>query len=131
MSQKIKTFCLWVLLIPFLGGCASIAKGVTSAFIEKPEDGKDTRACDIKGYTFNGLETYMQRQEDYSAKSGNPENRPTLKVLMIHGIGKHLPGYSTRFSTNLTRELKLNTTAEMTKRVDLKNPIFSGVFGVS
>lgn len=125
MSHKIKTFCLWVLLIPFMGGCASIAKGVTSAFLEKPEDGKETRACDIKGYAFNGLETYMQRQEDYPTESGNAENRPTLKVLMIHGIGKIQPGYSTRFVGNLIRELKLNATADMTKKVDLKHPTIS------
>ena len=122
MSHKIKTLCLWVILIPFMGGCASIAKGVTSAFIEKSEVEKDTRSCDIKGYAFNGLETYLRRQEAFSAENGNPENRPTLKVLMIHGIGEHPPGYSIRFSTNLTRELKLNATEERTKRVDLKNP---------
>lgn len=108
-----------------MGGCASIAKGITSAFLEKPENEKDTRACDIKGYAFNGLETYMQRQEDYLTGSGNPENPPTLKVLMIHGIGEHQPGYSTRFSTKLTRELKLHVTEEMTRKVDLINPIYS------
>ena len=125
MFKEFKTFCLWVILIPLMGGCASIAKGVTNAFLEKSEDEKDTRACDIKGYVFNGLESYMQRQEDYSTESGSPENRPTLKVLMIHGMGKHQSGYSTRFSTNLNRELKLNKTTEMTKKVDLKNPAYS------
>jgi hypothetical protein len=44
MAHKLKIFCLWILLLPFLVGCASIAKGVTSAFLDKTEKEKDTRA---------------------------------------------------------------------------------------
>ena len=123
MTHRIKCLLLGLVLMPLLGGCASIAEGVTTALLAKPEDGKDIRSCDVSGHAFKGLEEYMVRQEDYSSGSGNPENRPTLKVLMIHGIGYHDTGYSTRFSTKLTRELKLNSRAETTKKIDLAHPL--------
>ena len=85
-------------------------------------DKADTRSCDVSGHTFRGLEPYMVRQEDYFAGGGNPVDRPTLKVLMIHGIGYHGVGYSTRLATNLTRELKLSVKKETTKRIDLAHP---------
>ena len=94
MFHKIKTLCLWLILLPLIGGRASIAKGVTSAFLEKTQEEKDTRACDIKGYAFKGLKSYLRRQEALAAENGNPKKRPTLKVLMIHGIGDHPLGYS-------------------------------------
>jgi len=128
MARKIKIFCLWILLLLFIGGCAGISKGVTSAFLDKTEKEKDTRACDIKGHAFTGLEAFMQRQEDSSGKNERTsENRPTLKVLMIHGIGSPDPGYSTRFSTNLTRELKLGVMEERAKEIDLMKPSFGDV----
>jgi len=95
MTHRIKCLLLGLVLMPLLGGCASIAEGVTTALLAKPEDGKDIRSCDVSGHAFKGLEDFMVRQEDYSSGSGNPENRPTLKVLMIHGIGYHDTGYST------------------------------------
>lgn len=123
MTHRIKCLLLGLVLMPLLGGCASIAEGVTSALLAKPEDGKDIRSCDVSGHAFKGLEDFMAHQEDYSSESGNPETRPTLKVLMIHGIGLHDAGYSTRFSTNLTRELKLDARAETFKKIDLKHPL--------
>jgi hypothetical protein len=66
----------------------------------------------------------MDNQGKNSTSAGNSQNRPTMKVLMIHGIGHHLPGYSTRFSTHLTRQLKLNVTSEIVKEINLTDPAF-------
>jgi hypothetical protein len=110
--------------MPLLAGCASIAEGVTTALMADSGDKEDTRSCDVSGHAFKGLEDTMVRQNDYSSGGGDPEKRPILKILMIHGIGYQIPGYSTRFSTNLTRELKLNTKEETAKRIDLVHPLF-------
>ncbi len=123
MTNRIKNLILGLVLVPLLGGCASMAEGVTTALMPDSGDKEDTRSCDVSGHTFNGLEEYIVRQEDDSSGSVNPENRPTLKILMIHGIGNHDPGYSTRFSTNLTRALKLNAKAETAKIIDLAHPL--------
>lgn len=126
MTKRMKYLFLGLVLMPLLAGCASMAEGVTTALIEDSGDKEDTRSCDVSGHTFNGLEDYMVHQEDDSSGSGNPENRPTLKILMIHGIGYHDTGYSTRFSTNLTRELKLNVKEATVKRIDLNHPLRAG-----
>ncbi len=124
MSNRIKYLFLGLVLLPLLGSCASMAEGVTRGLMGDPDkEKKDTRSCDVSGHTFNGIEPYMVRQEDYFAGGGNPETRPTLKVLMIHGIGYHDTGYSTRFSTNLMRELKLDVKGETIKRIDMAHPV--------
>jgi hypothetical protein len=122
MTHKIKNLILCLIFLPLLGGCSSIAEGITRGLMADSGDKADTRSCDVSGHTFRGLEPYMVRQEDYFAGGGNPVDRPTLKVLMIHGIGYHGVGYSTRFATNLTRALKLNVKKETTKRIDLAHP---------
>jgi len=123
MSNRIKYLFLGLVLIPLFGGCSSIAEGVTRGLMADSGGKEDTRSCDVSGYTSRGLEPYMVRQEDYLSGGGNPVDRPTLKVLMIHGIGNHGVGFSTRFATNLTRELKLTIKKETTKRIDITHPL--------
>jgi len=123
MSNRIKYLFLGLVLMPLFGGCSSIAEGITKGLMADSGEKEDTRSCDVSGHTFRGLEPYMVRQEDYFAGGGNPVDRPTLKVLMIHGIGYQIPGYSTRFSTNLTRELKLTSKEETAKRIDMVHPL--------
>ncbi|MEE8128506.1 MAG: hypothetical protein V3T45_08145, partial [Nitrospinaceae bacterium] len=86
MTDKIKNLFLGLVLIPLVGGCSSMAEGVTRGLMADSGDKEDTRSCDVSGYPFKGLEPYLVRQEDYSSGGGNPETHPTLKVLMIHGI---------------------------------------------
>jgi hypothetical protein len=61
----------------------------------------------------------MQAQEH--ERVGGQSAR-TLKVLMVHGIGKHLPGYSARLTEHLMRELKLDLREENYKEIALNDP---------
>ena len=108
----------------FLSSCASISKGIAESIFEREDNKKDTRACDVSGPAFRGLESFMDNQGKRSSSASNSKDRSTTKILMIHGIGHHLPGYSTRFSTHLTRRLKLNVTSEIVKEVHLTDPAF-------
>jgi hypothetical protein len=36
--------------------------------------------------------------------------QPILKVIMVHGVGTHVPGYSARLSANLAQALGLSVT---------------------
>ncbi len=101
-----------------LSGCASIAKGVTQAVLERSE-AQDTRACHIEGPASVGLEPLMQAQDNERA-SGHSTR--ILKVLMVHGIGKHLPGYSARLTEHLMSELKLDLREEDYKEFVLREP---------
>jgi hypothetical protein len=110
------------LLIGVLGGCGSIAKGITEAILEKSEE-KDTRACHIQGPVSKGLEASLEKQERDRA-GGNGDR--VMRVLMVHGIGKHLPGYSGRFTEHLMRELKLDVREERFKEIKIRDPRFPG-----
>jgi len=100
-------------LIPFLAvllsGCTSFGKGVAEAFLEK-KDAEDTRACQIRGEAFPGLEPYVDNE------------KTTTKVLMVHGVGDRGPGYSTQLMESLAKELKLDHISKRTRNFSLTSP---------
>jgi hypothetical protein len=118
---------LLVGLLALLTGCAGFAKGVTEALLNDKEVKEDTRKCLVRGRAFPGIETYMQQQEQ-DAASGVAERR-VLKVLMVHGIGSHQPGYATRLAENLSRELVLPQVEEKSKEFKLAHPNYPDELG--
>ncbi len=95
-----------------LSGCASFGKGITEAIIEKKE-AEDTRLCEVWGEAFNGLKPHLDNKQG------------KMKVLMVHGVGDHQPGYSTQFFEKIAKELGLSVTAKAPKNIklsDWKNP---------
>lgn len=94
-----------------LSGCASITKGVTQAFIEKAE-AVDTRLCQVTGVPFIGVEPRLIRKQG------------TMKVLMVHGVGDHIPGYSSQFLEKFAKELNLNDRSRNYKEIQLATPLF-------
>lgn len=89
-----------------LSGCASLGKGMVEAYLEK-QDAVDTRLCEIWGKSFDGLAPFLDN------RSGK------MKVLMVHGVGDHLPGYSTEFVEKLARELDLPVMSAQKKNITL------------
>lgn len=96
-----------------LTGCASISKGITEAVLDRKV--ADTRKCDINGGPFEGVRQSLERQT-----AGHSTH--TTKILMVHGIKKHLPEYSTRFQEKLTRSLKLDVKNQEVKQIKLSVP---------
>lgn len=100
---------IWILgVVILLSGCSSFGRGVAEAILESGEK-KDTRQCEIKGSKFNGI--------DYFFSEGN-----TVKVMMIHGVGTHNPGYATRIRENLAQRLSLEVMSRRPKDILLLNP---------
>lgn len=96
-----------------LSGCASIGKGAAEAVLEKSEN-EDTRQCQVWGKPFAGIES------DLAQKQGQ------TKVLFVHGVGDHIPGYTTEFLEKLAKELNLNVRSEDQKNIELSTPWFPG-----
>lgn len=71
---------------------------------------EDTRVCEITGERFTGLKPQLEVQDR------------KMKVLMVHGVGNHLPGYSTQFLEKLSKELDLPVTAKAYKNISLTSP---------
>jgi len=107
----LKLFHFFILFISILvlNGCGSVSKGIVEGFLAKEEE-EDTRLCQIRGEPFSGLASIVK----------DPE--VTAKVLMIHGVGDHIPGYSTELMEKLANQLKLNYIAKITKNIALTDP---------
>jgi len=89
-----------------LSGCSSLGKGMAEAFLEK-QDADDTRVCEVWGEKFAGLSSQLI------------QNGGKVKVLMVHGVGDHQPGYSTEFYEKLAKELDLSVTSKKHKNIQL------------
>ncbi len=75
------------------------------AVLEQKEE--DTRLCQIKGKSFEGMFPLVK------------DPTKTAKVLMVHGVGSHIPGYSTQLLEGLSDEMSLNRISKITKNIAL------------
>jgi hypothetical protein len=94
MRRQFILIALLFILMPLLGGCASFGKGIAEGLLEDSKE-KDTRACQIWSKGFSGIDASIDRKEG------------SAKVLMVHGVGHHIPGYSTILLEKLAKELDL------------------------
>ena len=117
--KHILTVMAW-LLVPLISGCGGMAKGITEALLEKSEK-EDLRACEITGPSSEGLLAQLRSQEDRPT-DGLKKKDQTMKVLMVHGIGPHLPGYSAPLTAKLMRALGLEIREERHKEFILRKP---------
>lgn len=109
-----------LLLVILSSGCVSFAKGVTEAVMSGQGKKENTRKCYVRGRPFEGLEAKLKRQEQVAHT--NEGDHPVLKVLVVHGIGSHQPGYSTRLAENLAQTLSLNRVQETVKEIAITHP---------
>ena len=105
-KSSMKNFLLPISLSVVLSGCASFGKGVAEAVLEK-SDAEDTRVCQVLGKSFDGI------------APGLAKPYTKTKVLMVHGVADHLPGYSTEFLEKLANELKMTAKASTYKDIKL------------
>jgi len=113
-----------LLLLPpllLLSGCSSFGEGLARGFMNRETE--DTRQCYVRGPGFDGIE----QQIDSTTEAG-PKQGGDVKVLMVHGIGTHLPGYSTRLAENLARELGLGVVERTPKVIGLRLHVHPRVF---
>lgn len=113
---------LCALHLATLQGCASIAEGVTRG-LSADNTEKPPRPCDVTGPAFLGISERLRRLELSGPSAITGETRsPNLKVMMVHGIGTHPPGYSARFQRNLTEALGLTRRDAQVKEIGLRAP---------
>ncbi len=113
MLRRIERNVLPLISLLFLAACSDIAKGVTEAILESSEK-KDTRQCHIEGPPSTGLVSLLEAQDQ-----GTADGPRELKILMIHGIGRHSPGYSGRLIEHLMPALGLVIKSEARKKIEL------------
>lgn len=106
---KALRYSLILLSLIVLSGCAGFGKGVAEAVLEKTE-ADDVRICEVRGKAFTGIEHALDSSEGET------------KLLMVHGVGDHMPGYATEFLEKLGQELRLTVQAKKHKNIALTNP---------
>lgn len=110
-----------------LAGCESFGRGVTQAVLERSsEPGEDTRACEVEGRPFAGIEPFLVAQDALPPFEEGGTGRPEVKVLYVHGIGTHKPGHGTALRQNLATSLGLEIRAPRPKRIVIAHPDFPG-----
>ena len=110
-----------------LAGCASFGEGVTRGLLTQSEGpAEDTRMCEVSGPAFAGILPMLEHQAGYPPLGEAGPERPVLKVIMVHGVGTHVPGYSARLSANLAQALGLSVVAPEAKGFPIENPAFPG-----
>ena len=113
-------------LVCLLPACAQLGKGVAEAVLEQEKE--DTRACHVEGPASAGLAALMGEQER-EHQTGRTDRQ--LKVLMVHGIGRHIPGYSGRLTEHLMPALGLTIREKTIKEIVLRDPtVTDGRLGV-
>jgi hypothetical protein len=110
-----------------LCGCASFGEGLARGVLARSDEpAEDTRACEVSGPAFTGILPLLETQDGYPPLGQAGPDRPILKVIMVHGVGTHVPGYSARLSANLAQSLGLNVVAPEAKAFAIEAPAFPG-----
>jgi hypothetical protein len=110
-----------------LAGCASFGEGLARGVMAPSgEPAADTRMCEVSGPAFSGILPMLERQDGYPPIGQAGPERPVLKVIMVHGVGTHVPGYSARLSANLAQSLGLTVVAPDAKSFAIESPAFPG-----
>jgi len=125
MSTKQLTAYGLVVTIALLSGCSSISKGITQAYLE--HETEDTRECWITGREFDGLDSLFQGENEPASGTSASDQ---LKILMVHGIGNHAPGYSRRLQDGLVAEYGFESTDETIKTIAMRHPSYPESLGV-
>lgn len=123
-THSLKLIPLIIFSFFFNSGCSGISKGITEAVLEETATGVDAGKCYIHGRSFPGLAELLAHQN--TPHSPYYIQHPVLKILMIHGIGSHAPGYSTRLAENLALALNLNRVDESTKKIVIAEEVDVG-----
>ena len=109
MSRKLQILFLGLISMLFASGCASFGEGVARGLMVDSEE-KDTRVCQIWSKGFEGINTSIEK------------TKGEAKVLMVHGVGHHIPGYSTILLEKLAKELDLPVMEAPYKELTLSHP---------
>jgi hypothetical protein len=110
-----------------LTGCASFGEGLARGVMAPAaEPAVDTRQCEVSGPAFSGILPLLERQDGYPPLAEAGPERPILKVIMVHGVGTHVPGHSARLSANLAQSLGLTVVAPDAKAFPIEAPAFPG-----
>ncbi len=100
-------FRMWLILVLGLCGCASFERQFADDLVRSAS--RPLNRCEAEGFGYDGINQALERPQ-------------ILKILMIHGVGTHHPGYSRLLQENLAARTGLNIRSRQPKNVFLRDP---------
>lgn len=98
---------LLILLCLLLSSCVAVEQDIAKDIVNSHK--KTISRCEISGFNYAGTDAYVTK-------------KPILKVLMVHGVGLHHPGYSRRLQENLANNIGLDVMSRLPKNITLLDP---------
>lgn len=96
-----------IFLSGLLTACAAFERQIAKDLI--PTHETVLNRCEIEGFDYPGLDAGLAQPQ-------------ILKVLMIHGVGIHHPGYSRRLQQNIANNTGLDVRSRVAKNIHLLDP---------
>lgn len=92
------------LCLILLAGCSSFEHRLADDLVRS--DTVKLNRCEIEGFAYSGIDAGLKKPQ-------------ILKVLMIHGVGTHHPGYSDKLQQNLANNIGMNVISRRPKNIKL------------
>lgn len=89
-----------------LAGCSSLGRGLMEGYFDAQNKKKDEVSCMILSAGFSGLQQAKQK---------------ITNVLLVHGIGTHVPGHSMAFMLDISQKMGLDTLNRDYKEIQMIN----------
>jgi hypothetical protein len=100
-TQKFSARSFWVLAAvlatAMVAGCESFGRGAAEAVMEATnKPGEDTRLCDVEGQPFDGIETYLKKQDSLPRSARASGSGPRLRCSTSTVSARMSPGTAPR-----------------------------------
>lgn len=89
-------------------GCRAVGRGIAEELLRETQTVNNLGPCIVTGHQVAGVDSHLQSQQP-------------IKILMIHGIGTHYPGYSLLLQENLAQNLGLDVMSRSNKNIALRS----------
>lgn len=106
MEKNVKKLLLLLILL-ISSGCRGLEQDLARDLVTGSKIKLDR--CEVEGFRYDGIDRHFTPSQP-------------LKILMVHGVGTHHPGYSRRIQENLAADLGLDVRSRLPKNVYLRDP---------
>lgn len=107
MDKALLRFFKYVSILFFVTSCANFEQELAKDILITHNT--PLNRCEVEGFSYSGIESGLTKPE-------------VLKVLMVHGVGTHFPGYSRRIQENIAAAAGLNVLSRLPKNIYLRDP---------
>ena len=107
MEMALLRFVKFISILFLVSSCAGLEHDLAKDIVLSHDT--PLHRCEVEGFSYSGIDAGLSRPQ-------------VLKVLMIHGVDTHFPGYSRRIQENIAAASGLNVLSRLPKNIYLRDP---------